>query len=132
MTGNINRQPAFVSVISVLILGVVGLSISIYIILFSLASSKNSLSLSQSTQARTLATAGAESALEQIREDPAYTGTTDLTLSEGLCSYMVADTGGETRTISVTATVAAVVRHLSLTVTAINPVITIGFWQEVP
>ncbi len=127
-----SRQPAFVSMISVLILGAVGLSISIYIILFSLSSSKNSLSLSQSTQARTLATACAESALEQIRENTSYTGTTNLTLSSGTCSYIVTNTGGETRTITVTATVSSVVRRLSLTVTAINPIITTGSWQEIP
>jgi hypothetical protein len=125
-------QPAFVSLIAVLILGAVGLSISAYIILFAVAASRDSLSVSQSAQARSLATACAESALEQIREIAAYTGTTNLTLGNGTCSYVVVNTGGETRTISITATVSGVVRRLSLVVTGINPVITTGSWQEVP
>jgi len=132
MINRINRQPAFISLVGVLILGAVGLSVSVFIILFALASSRNSLSLSQSTQARTLATACAESALEQIRETPAYIGTTTLTFTEGVCSYAVANTGGETRTINVTATVIGTTRRLFLTITAINPVIVIGSWQEMP
>lgn len=132
MKYNFSLKPAFVSLISVLILGAVGLSISVYMILFGLASSRDSLSLSQSSQARTLATACAESALEQIRETAAYTGTTNLILGNGTCSYTVANTGGETRTISVTATVSEVVRRLSLTVIDIIPVIITDSWQEVP
>lgn len=118
--------------VSVLILGAVGLSVSLYIILFSLAASKNSLSLSQSVQARTLATACAESALEKIRETSSYTGTTNMSLGNGTCSYTVSNTGGETRTITVVATVASTVRRISLAVTAITPVITTGSWQETP
>jgi hypothetical protein len=125
-------QPAFVSLIAVLILGAVGFSISAYIILFAVAASRDSLSVSQSAQARSLAAACAESALEQIRENISYIGTTNLDLNGGTCSYVVTDTAGETRTISVTATVSGVVRRLSLVVTDINPVITTGSWQEVP
>lgn len=127
-----SQKPAFVSLIGVLILGAVGLSISVYIILLSLSSSRSSFSLIQSGQARTLANACAESALEQIRETPTYTGTTSLTLNSGSCSYTVANTGGETRTVSVTATVSSVVRRLAITITAISPVITTGTWQETP
>ncbi|PIT94606.1 hypothetical protein COT98_02590 [Candidatus Falkowbacteria bacterium CG10_big_fil_rev_8_21_14_0_10_39_9] len=132
MKYNFTLKPAFVSLISVLILGAVGLSISVYIILFGLASSRDSLSLSQSAQAQTLATACAESALEQIRETAAYTGTTNLSLGHGTCFYTVANTGGETRIINVTATVSGVVRRLSLVVVDIVPLIITSSWQEVP
>ncbi|MFA4942425.1 MAG: hypothetical protein WC564_02190 [Patescibacteria group bacterium] len=128
---NINKQPsAFVSLISVLILGAIGLSVSVYIIIFSLSASKNSLSLVQSSQARALTSVCAERALEQIRELPTYIGTTNLSLSSGICSFTISNTGGETRTIAIIATVSSVVRRLSLTITAINPVISIGSWQE--
>lgn len=129
---NINHRSAFVSLVSVLILGAVGLSISVYIILFSLASSKNSLSLAQSAQSRMLANACAESALEQIREVPAFVGTANLTLGGGDCSYTVSNTGGETRNVIVVSAVSGVVRRLTLTVTAINPLIITSLWQEIP
>jgi hypothetical protein len=113
-----------------LILGAIGLSVSVYIIIFSLSASKNSLSLVQSSQARALTSVCAERALEQIRELPTYIGTTNLSLSSGICSFTISNTGGETRTIAIIATVSSVVRRLSLTITAINPVISIGSWQE--
>jgi len=125
-------KPAFISLISVLILGAIGLSISIYIVLLSLASSKTSFSMSLSSQARMLANNCAEIALEVIRDNNSFTGVGTSSSPIGTCSYTVANTGGETRTIGVAATSSSVVRKLSITVTAINPAIITGSWQETP
>lgn len=133
MDNNKSQQsPAFITLISVLILSAVGLSVSVFLILFSVGSSRNSFSSVQSAQARLLAAGCAESALEQIRESTSYSGTTNLSFSQGTCSYTVTLGVGEARTISASGTVGAVVRRLSISVTAINPTITVSSWQEVP
>ncbi len=81
-------------------------------------------------EAKALADLCAEQALEEIRENTAFTGANIIVVGNGQCDYLVTDTGGETRTIDVNGVVGVMTRQMDITVTAIDPLITIGSWQE--
>ena len=114
-----------------LVVGAVGVAIALSLILLGNGSSRTSFALQQSAQAKGLANACAEEALEQIRESTAFTGSGNLTLGQGTCTYTVTSGGGQNRTIATSGTVGTILRKVSITISAINPLIVVTSWQEV-
>jgi len=126
-----NVSGGYLTLISILIVGAVGIAITTSLILLGLSSSRTSFALEQSNQAKALANTCAEEALEQIRDSTPFSGSGNLTLGQGTCAYTVTNTGGQDRTITVSGTVGTIVRKVSITIDTINPQINITAWQEV-
>lgn len=120
----------FVTLISVLILGAVGVAVATSLLLLGADNSRTSFALEQSLQARGLADACTETALQRIRTDNAFTGTMNLTFGSGTCAYTVVNTGGTTRSITANGIVGTIIRRVSITLSAVSP-ITLSLWQEV-
>ena len=121
----------FITLVTVLVVGVVGLSIATSVILLGVGISKTGIAIQQSHQARALAVACGEEALQQIRNSTDFSGSGNLSLGQGSCSYTVAVGSGEARTITATGTVSTVVRKVNIIISQINPTITVSSWQEV-
>ena len=121
----------FITLISVLIAGAVGVGIVTSLILLGLGSSRTSFALIQSNQAKTLANACAEEALQQIRDSTPFSGTGNLTLGAGTCTYTVTKLTGQNRTITGSGTVGTIIRKISISLDKITPNINITSWQEV-
>jgi hypothetical protein len=124
------RTKGFVTLISVLILGAVGVAVVVTLIQLGLGSSRTSFTTEQSLQARGLADACGEVALSTIRLTPAYSGTTPLSFGSGTCSFTVTNTGGTTRLVVASGAVGTIVRRVSINVATVAPV-TLTSWQEV-
>lgn len=125
------NQQGYVIIISVLIVGTVGLVITVVLALLSNDFYRTSFSLEQSNQSKALSNSCVETALQVVRNDNYYFGTDTVSLGQGTCDYLVIDTGGETREIQSTGTVGNIVRKVRVTVSEINPEILINSWQEV-
>ncbi|MBI2645178.1 hypothetical protein HYW94_03345 [Candidatus Uhrbacteria bacterium] len=121
----------FIALISVLIIGVLGISIVTSLLLLGVGSSKTSLASEQSAQAKALANACAEEALQHIHDSTSYTGSDTLTLGQGTCAYTVTSQGGQNRTITSSGTVGTIIRKEKIIITGVNPAIQISSWQEV-
>lgn len=126
----ISLQSGYVALISVVIVGAIGITMTVGILLFGIGSSRNSFAVERSTQAWALANMCAEEALQQIRETSSFAGSGAVTSGNGACEYSVAHQGGEYRLITATGTVETFVRHVQLNITAINPQIIVNSWQE--
>ena len=124
-------RKGYIALITVLVTGAVGVAITVSLILLGLGSSRTSFSLEQSNQAKALANACSEEALQQIRDSTPFTGTGNLTLGRGTCAYAVVNDGAQNRTVSASGTVGTVVRKVKITIDKINPSINITSWQEV-
>lgn len=124
-------EKGYITLLSTLFLVTIGGVVAGSLILLGLGFSRTSLALDQSNQAKALANACAEEALQQIRSLTSFTGTGSLTLGQGSCSYSVTSGGGENRTITASGSVGTIVRKIAITVTAITPNITVASWQEV-
>lgn len=127
-----DRQSGYVALMAVLIVGAVSLTISLALLTSGADSQRATLITQQSTQARGLAASCAEEALQAIHDSTTYTGTNNLTLGQGSCSYTVTNTGGANRTIDTTGTVGSVVRKVKVYVTITSSSISVTSWQEVP
>ncbi len=120
----------FASILAVIILGAVGVSIVSSVILFGLGFSRNSFSLEQYYQSKSLASACSEEALQQIK-DSNFIGNGNLVLGQGSCDYFILDKGGEVREINSYGTVGSVIRKIQIEVDQINPTINIISWRDV-
>ena len=120
----------YVILLSVLVAGAVGVAIAVSLLLLGLGSSRNSFALEQSNQAKALANACAEEALQQMFVNNNFASTGNLTLGQGACSYTVTNTGGNNRQIVASGTVGSVVRKLTITTNAFSPKIAVSGWQE--
>ncbi len=127
-----NNNDGYILLISVLVVGAIGVAISTSLLLLGLGSSRTSHAYQQSNQAKALANACAEEGLEQIRNSTPFTGSGNLSFSTGLCTYTVTSQGGQNRTITASGTVSTVTRKISVIINSINPTITAVSWQEVP
>jgi len=126
-----SSQGGYIALLTVLIVGAAATAIGVTVLTLGADSQKNALISQQSRQARYLATACGEEALQVIHDTTSYTGTANLTLGQGTCSYTVASTGSSTRTVTATATVGTVVRKLQASVTINSASISVSSWQEI-
>lgn len=123
----------YVTLMTILILGVVGSTIAVSLLLLSTDNTRSASVLNQSTQARILADTCAELGLQQIRNVNAYTGSATTTFStNSLCAYTVTSQGGSNRTIQGTGVSQNTTRRVQVIISRINPTFTITSWQEKP
>lgn len=125
------HQRGYITLVSVLVVGAMGAAIATSLILLGLGSSRTSFAVEQGNQAKALATACAEEALQQIRDSNPFTGSGNLALGQGNCSYTVTSQGGGNRTITAGSTVGAIVRKVKIVISQITPAMQIVSWQEV-
>lgn len=120
----------YITLLSVLIISAIGLAVTISLILLGLGSGQSSLTLAKSAQAKALANACAEQALQAIRNSISFTGAGNLSLGVGSCNFTVTNTGGQTRLIVSTGQTDETIRKVKIIVSQINPQINISSWQE--
>jgi hypothetical protein len=125
------NQKGFSTLLIVILLGGVALALTLTLSTSSLWSIRGSIDSKSSNVTKSLVNACAEVALEAMRENNSYTGSGSVVLSSNSCLYTVANTGGTTRSVSVSGTVNGITRKLSINTASFNPLV-IDSWQEVP
>lgn len=126
------KSSGFIALVAVLVLGAVGVSVGISLILLGLGSSRTAFALEQSNQAKALANACAEEALQKIMESTSFSGSSTISLGNGSCTYTVSVTG-QSRLITTSSTVGTIIRKVKIRLT-IHPQtlkFNIASWQEV-
>jgi type II secretory pathway component PulK len=124
------KEGGYIALLTVLIIGAAAAAISLALVTAGADSQRSALVELQSKQARALAAACAQEALQQIHDNIAYTGANNVTQGAGSCTYTVTSTSGQSRTIIVTSTVGSVVRKIQAYATIGTSSISISLWQE--
>lgn len=125
------NKNGYITLISVLVAGALILLITTTLLITGITFSKNGLALENSNQAKALADACAEEALQQIRDSVAYSGGATLNIGNGSCNYTVLSIGGQSRNIQSVGTVNGYVRKVEINIDKINPQINVTSWQDV-
>lgn len=125
------KDRGYVALISVLIIGAAATAIAVALLATGVDSQRSANVTQQSRQARSLAIACSEEASQQVHDNIAFSGTNNLSLGQGTCSYTVYNSTNTTRTITATGTVGNVIKKLQATATVGASTITIGSWKEV-
>lgn len=125
-------EGGYITLLSTLFLVAIGGVVAGSLLLLGLGSGRTSLVLYQSNQAKALANACTEEAIQKLRESIYYAGSETLTLTTGSCQIQaVAGTGNSNRTVQTTASVGTIQRKIKVVITTVNPAIVISSWQEV-
>lgn len=120
----------FITLTAALLVAAVGSAIAVSLLLLAVSATRTSLALIQSSQAKALANACADEALEQIHDDSSFTGSGTLTMGQGTCSFTVTTQGAQNRTATASGTVNTIVRKVKVVIDKISPSINVVSWQE--
>lgn len=129
---NNRQEKGYVALLAVLIIGAAALAISLALLTAGADSQRSALIELRSKQARSVAIACGQEALQQIHDNIAFTAS-NISLTQGAdsCTYSVTATSGNARTIATSATAGNVVRKAQAYVTIGSSSISITSWQEV-
>lgn len=122
-------QKGYITLISVLIIGTVGVAITLSLLLLGLGSSRTSFALEQSNMAKSLADSCVEEALNKLRLDSNYSGDETINFNQGSCYISSIIVNGNERTIQAQGTVNTIIRRVEVTAQVI-PTMQIISWQE--
>jgi len=131
MGGLKRAENGYVALIAVLITGAIVTAIGLLLLVNGNDLQRGGQAQQQSVQARGLANACGEEALQQMRDNTSFTGTNNLSFSTGTCTYTVTSTGSSTRTITASGTVSGIIRKIQVYATIGSSSISITSWQEV-
>lgn len=124
------NQKGYITLLSTLFLVTIGGVVAGSLILLGLGFSRTSFALDQSNQAKALANACTEEALQKIQESTPFSGSATITLGNGNCSYTVTKLTGQNRTIIASGTIGTIIRKINISIDKVNPDINITSWQE--
>ncbi len=125
-------QSGYIALMFVLIVGAAATAISLTLLMVGTDRQREAGLSAQSSQARGLANACADEAMQQIHDNIAFsTNSGALSLGAGNCTYTVTVVTGTTRTVTATGTVGNVVRNVQISVTIGTSSISVTSWQEV-
>ncbi len=122
----------FSSLISVLIVGAIGVSVTTMLMLLGVSSIKSSIVGDEGDRARFMADTCAEEALQKLLEDTSYIGGESLSLDGLTCDILtVGGTGNTNRTVQAESTVGNATRRVVVEIDTVQPRIILTSWQEV-
>jgi hypothetical protein len=126
-----NPSAGFIALTNVIILGAFGALITTTLLLVGVSATRTSAVVEQSAQARALANACAESALQKIKETGSLTNNDILRLENGNCNYTSNSQSDGTGLLSALGMVGTAVRKIQIIITTTTPTVGISSWQEV-
>lgn len=124
-------RQGYIALISVLLISAIGAAIMVSVIASGVTSSKTDFSLQQSGSARIMASSCAEEALQRISETGILTGSGNLTIASGTCSYVITSSSSQNVTITATGILGTITSKIKVILATTTPGITLSSWEEV-
>jgi hypothetical protein len=121
----------FVTLISVLVIGSIATLIVLTTLFLGVDYTKSTINTMQFSQAKYVAEACTEEALQRINLLPPYAGTDTLNVGNGSCTFSVTSGVGQNKTVTSTGNVGMNTRKIYITLDVLLPTINITSWQEV-
>lgn len=121
----------YIALISVIIVGAIGTTIMLSVMLSGINSAKTDLALQQAGSAKTGSASCGEEALQKILETGTTTSSGGLVIGSSTCSYTITSQNGQNITIQSTGVSGVAVSKLKIIVATTSPVIILSSWQEV-
>jgi hypothetical protein len=127
---NHTLRRGYIVLMSVIIVGAIGLVLMVSTVYYSTISAKTNFSLQQASQARMLSNTCAEEALQKIADTKTSSSTGSLTLASGTCSYTISmETGAVT--VKSTGISGTTTKRVKIVVASMSPSVVLSSWQEV-
>jgi predicted RND superfamily exporter protein len=125
-----NKKFGFAALTGVVILGIVATILLPSIILINTDNVRVETAIAQSGVALNLASACAETALNNLRNNNSYTGNATLTYPNGTCQIQTITGTTPNFTIQTTSTIGGFTKKIRVVTSQISPAIVLSSWQE--
>lgn len=129
---NHNNQQGVIVLLTVVIVCAITTAIAVSLLLLGIGSAKTSFTLVQSQQAKSLANACAELALNGLRLSETYTWPGVQTIGAGTCTASLSGSGDSGRGVTASGIVGTVVRRVTITGLNLATQAVVTQWAEVP
>ena len=120
-----------VALISVIVIGAVGLSLTLAVVLSSISRSQTGQALERGVTAENYAASCAEIALNALRLEVTYGGNQTVSFPQGSCSIASLATAGDVRQIKATGIVGDTIKRIEVFTSKISPNVLISSWRVV-
>lgn len=120
----------YIALFSVIVLGAVGLVVTISLLLTGIGAQKSGLEVQRKSQSRMAATTCAEEALEQILDTGATSGTSSMTIGSSTCTYTITSTT-TFPLVQALGNYGGSVTKINVILASSSPRIKLSSWQEV-
>lgn len=125
------NRDGFVALVSVLVLGAVGLDLAVSLLMLGLDTGRTALAYTQAVQASGLASACADAGLSELKAAVACEADGNLQFGSGTCEFTAAVGGGYACQLTATGTVENVVRHMQVNLSQVDPSLTVANWRQI-
>jgi hypothetical protein len=121
----------FITILSVVLIGAVAVALTTAVLYMSTNNLVVDREANDSLVARHYAESCGQIALQGLRDNQNFSGTTSYAFLEGGCSAYIENLGGGVANISAMGTSSLAVRKVKISTSALRPDIIISSWQEV-
>lgn len=125
------KKSGYITTISAVIVGAITIMIVISLLAQGIDFTKNSSSNIYAAQARAIAQACAEEAIQKVRDNTNYAGNFSLFFENGTCSSTVSNLGSPNFIIISQGTSTNATEKLKIIINQVNPKINVLSWQKV-
>ena len=126
-----NPRRGYIALLSVIVIGAIGTAIMLSVLLFGINASKTDFALQQSGSSKTVASSCGEEALQKILETGTSSGSGNLIIASGTCSYTITSQNGQNITVNATGVVGTITSKVKIVISTTTPSIILSSWQEV-
>ncbi len=127
----VHMRRGYIALLSVLIIGAIGTAIMLSVLLSGVTASRTDFALQQAGSAKVAASSCGEEALQKILETGTTTGSGNLTIASGTCSYTITSQNGQNITVNATGQVGTILSKVKIVIATTTPSIILSSWKEV-
>lgn len=124
-------RKGYVALLSVLIIGAIGVVSMLSVLLSGVSASKTDFALQQAGSAKVLASSCGEEALQQILESGTTSSSGSLTIVSDTCTYSITSQNGQNITVNATGQVGTITSKIKIIIATTTPSIILSSWREV-
>jgi hypothetical protein len=128
---NSSINEGYIALLSVIVISVLGIAIMLSVVSSGVNAIKTDFSLQQLGNARSMASSCAEEALQRILDTSITSGSGNLAIASGTCTYTVTSTNGQNITVSSTGSFGTITSKIKVVIATTSPSIILSSWEEV-
>ena len=126
-----NLRRGYIALLSVLMIGAIGITIMLSVLLSGVSASKTDIALQQAGSAKVAASSCGEEALQKILETGTTSSSGNLTIASGTCTYVITSQNGQNITVNATGQIGTVLSKVKIIISTTTPSIILSSWREV-
>lgn len=124
-------KKGYIALFSVIVLGAVSIVVAVSVLSTGVSASKFSFSVEEKIHSRIVSASCAEEMLQQILDTGLDSGSGNMSIASGTCTYTIIQTGLDSLRLNVEGVKGGAISRLRIEIASSTPRIKLSSWQEV-